>query len=170
MQGGSMTANSTAVSLCESRQPNTVCAHVKKIDKDRGRRIRDLRKARGLKVDEAAKLVGVEGRTFARWTAGGPGPGLPGLKRLADEFDTTTAYIMGSEAPESPDDGLARIEARLIEQAEKLDALLEAIDPARLAQALIVAARAVQSRQSELDLSQRELERFAGRRGFGRRP
>ena len=58
-------------------------------------RIRELRKERGLKQTEMAKICGLNVRSYQYYEHGDCYPEVPGLVFLADYFGVSLDYLMG---------------------------------------------------------------------------
>ena len=58
-------------------------------------RIRELRKERGLKQTEMAKICGLNVRSYQYYAHGDGYPEVPGLVFLADYFGVSLDYLMG---------------------------------------------------------------------------
>jgi len=71
-----------------------------------GRRIRERRKALGLKQDELGKLVGVGKGTESNWETGKAEPKEPTLRELARALSVTVEWLRGGD-PQVADAGLA---------------------------------------------------------------
>ena len=79
---------------------------------DMARKIRDLRKARKMTLEDVAKIVGVGKSTVRKWETGM----IQNMKRdkiasLANALDTTPAYLMGwiDEEEENKNDLIAEV-------------------------------------------------------------
>ena len=78
-----------------------------------GKRIRKLRKVKGLTQTELARRVGLSSRMMAYYEIQGGSPSSDLLKRLSGALDASTEVLAGREAPpkrmsEAPDFGLWR--------------------------------------------------------------
>ena len=70
---------------------------------DIGKRIAELRKARGLNQEELSELALLSRVTIAKYESGRVEPGAQALNRIADALEVTTDTILGrsEELPES---------------------------------------------------------------------
>lgn len=60
--------------------------------------IKRARKAKGLRKTQLAKLLDVSRSTITAWEAGGPGPRLDDLPRIAHQLDTTVGDLIGESS------------------------------------------------------------------------
>ena len=65
-------------------------------------RIKELRKEKGIRQSELAKLLHVSQQAVGSWETGRTIPGADTLNILADYFNVTTDYLLGR--PEKKDD------------------------------------------------------------------
>ena len=79
-------------------------------------RIRDLRKARGMTLEQVAKQVGVGKSTVRKWETGLiANMGQDKIPALAAALGTTPGYLMGCQDPSTPDQPLTQGEELLLE-------------------------------------------------------
>jgi transcriptional regulator with XRE-family HTH domain len=93
---------------------------------DVGRRLRDLRKARGLNQEDAAHAVGVAVKTWSNWERGRTAPYDSNWKRIGQAFDVDPVTLQGT--PPTPlglggDSG--DIESRVASMEDRLAGLIE---------------------------------------------
>jgi transcriptional regulator with XRE-family HTH domain len=93
-------------------------------------RIREARTLAGLSQGQVAKMMGMHRPSVSEIEAGNRRVGAEELRRLADLFDVSTAYLLG-DAPDkaSPDDPRLKLAARELAKLspEALDGLLRAL-------------------------------------------
>lgn len=58
-------------------------------------RIREVRKARGLRLEEVGEAIGVQGNTICRYEKGNREPSSELWQKLADCFDVSVPYLQG---------------------------------------------------------------------------
>lgn len=63
---------------------------------ERGRRLRELREARGLKKEHVALAVGVGASNVGHYETGRSAPSVVGLLRIADLFEMTPSELMAA--------------------------------------------------------------------------
>ena len=68
---------------------------VKKLVKDIGERIAEIRRARGLNQDELAELATLSRISIARYETGKIEPGAKALGRIADALEVSTDVLLG---------------------------------------------------------------------------
>ena len=61
------------------------------------KRLRELRKEKGVSQKEVAKVIGVVESGYANYEQGRTEPGLSMLVKLAQFFNVTTDYLLGLE-------------------------------------------------------------------------
>lgn len=103
---------------------------------DMGAKIKQLRKAKGMTLEEVAVVVGVGKSTVRKWEIGM----IANMKRdkiasLAKALDTTPAYLMGWEETQKNNDILADIIVRLRtdEEFSEIVKILSNLDAEKLA-------------------------------------
>lgn len=80
-----------------------------------GKRIAELRKARGLNQEQLSELALLSRVTIAKYESGRVEPGAQALGRIADALDVTTDTILGrSEEPQVAAEYPMSIEAKII--------------------------------------------------------
>ena len=60
-------------------------------------RLRELRIEKQISQSELAKILGVSQRSISRWETGYREPDYEMLEQLADFFDVTMGYLLGTE-------------------------------------------------------------------------
>ena len=68
---------------------------------DTGKRLRELREARGLSQEEVAKAIGVGRVTYLKYENGENRP-VRKLKELSSFFKVSIDYLLGNDTPISP--------------------------------------------------------------------
>ena len=101
-----------------------------------GKRIAELRKARGLNQEELSELALLSRVTIAKYESGRVEPGAQALNRIADALEVTTDTLLGrSEEPPDPEQPQTT-EARIVsgamdkmpkEQRERILAVIRAM-------------------------------------------
>lgn len=84
---------------------------------DTGKRLRELREARGLSQEEVAKAIGVGRVTYLKYENGENRP-VRKLKELSSFFKVSIDYLLGNDTPISPTG--QKIDARTRRQLEKV--------------------------------------------------
>lgn len=59
-------------------------------------RLKELRKKKGLTLEELAKEIGVTKATISRWESGERGLKISQLQKLADYFNVSVGYLLGN--------------------------------------------------------------------------
>ena len=67
-----------------------------------GKRICDLRKAKGMKQEELAQRLDISGQAVSKWENDQTCPDVSLLPRLAEVFGVTTDYLLTGEQEETP--------------------------------------------------------------------
>ncbi len=91
------------------------------------RKIRDLRKLRGLTQAQFGELLGVSNRTISNWEKEVVPVPKSAIKNICREFDVTEDWLLGKSAkdpvspgPIAPDSKLGRKEKKLLKEIEDL--------------------------------------------------
>lgn len=75
------------------------------LNEELGRRVQQLRKAKGFSQEELADRVGVSRQAVSKWESGQTAPDLERLLALGAQLDTTTDYLLKGEHPVSREQG-----------------------------------------------------------------
>ena len=67
-----------------------------------GKKLKELRKQKGLTIAEAAEIFNVSTRTYTYYEAEGREPNIEMLCKLADYYNTTVDYLLGRPVPPPP--------------------------------------------------------------------
>lgn len=125
-----------------ARNPHTVAEWEALMDdaerrREISERIAELRKARGLKQPQVARMVGVQLRTYQNWEAGG-GTSHENYEALAGALGSSYDYILtGGDSAPPREDILARLDRiegsldDLLEWAERVEARAGEVGPVR---------------------------------------
>lgn len=62
-----------------------------------GKRLREVRKNKGLKQQEIAELLGVKRNTYSDWENGKTEPSFESLVKLVDLFEVSLDWLFGRE-------------------------------------------------------------------------
>lgn len=74
-----------------------------------GLRLRQLRKERGMSIEDMAKICGVAASTYGRWETGSNSP-YRKIEVLANFFNVSTDYLMtGNESPKDEKRNIVRV-------------------------------------------------------------
>lgn len=75
------------------------------LNEELGRRVQQLRKAKGFSQEELADRVGVSRQAVSKWESGQTAPDLERLLALGAQLDTTTDYLLKGEHPAAREQG-----------------------------------------------------------------
>ena len=75
------------------------------LNEELGRRVQQLRKAKGLSQEELADRVGVSRQAVSKWESGQTAPDLERLLALGAQLDTTTDYLLTGQHPAAREQG-----------------------------------------------------------------
>lgn len=91
-------------------------SHTEEFRRTFGKRLRQLRKQRGYKIEEVVKSLGLSRSTYTAWELGNRFPMSKSIAELANFFNTTIDYLMmESDNPDKTDSDLKEI----LESVEK---------------------------------------------------
>lgn len=76
-------------------------------------RLRTARRLAGFTQEEAAKELGVTGRTYARWERGESAGFFRELQKIAETFNTSVDQLVPAPYPDDEDDRLIRLEQHI---------------------------------------------------------
>lgn len=69
------------------------------LNEELGRRVQQLRKAKGFSQEELADRVGVSRQAVSKWESGQTGPDLERLLALSEQLDASTDYLLTGKRP-----------------------------------------------------------------------
>lgn len=75
------------------------------LNEELGRRVQQLRKAKGFSQEELADRVGVSRQAVSKWESGQTAPDLERLLALGAQLDTTTDYLLTGQHPAAREQG-----------------------------------------------------------------
>lgn len=67
-----------------------------------GEKIKELRKAKGITIAEAAKIFSIASRTYSSYEAEEREPNIDMINKFADFYGVTTDYLLGREPEPDP--------------------------------------------------------------------
>lgn len=76
------------------------------LNEELGRRVQQLRKAKGFSQEELADRVGVSRQAVSKWEGGQTAPDLERLLALSKQLDVTTDYLLTGQHPAAREQGL----------------------------------------------------------------
>lgn len=75
------------------------------LNEELGRRVQQLRKAKGFSQEELADRVGVSRQAVSKWEGGQTAPDLERLLALSKQLDVTTDYLLTGQHPAAREQG-----------------------------------------------------------------
>ena len=87
-------------------------------------KIKEIRKEKGLKQNELAKMVNVSVQTISGYETGYANPPIEILIKIADVLETTTDYLLGRES----DIGIVNANANLAPMEENILTLFRSLN------------------------------------------